>query len=251
MKRIFQHIIFAVTLSVAFFSLHSCREEKLIDEADLAEIYAEMLITDQWINSTPVLRVTADTSKVYEPILKKYGYTSADYLRSIEHYLNDPDNYADIMNATIKILDKKLAQLHMKKEGLDEEKVREQYLQKLAKEINFTQAAIYVDIFNDELYGQADSLAVLWDSLALCYTIRPAKRTEKLPSADTLEVADSIPQPDTLDVLKTLPVLDTIPKLDTTKKVIKPTDIRPQGLKPIGVVKPAQKMKTIDTLARL
>lgn len=236
---------------MVFFSLHSCKGEKLIDEADLAEIYAEMLITDQWINATPGLRTTADTSLVYEPILKKYGYTSADYLRSVEYYLNDPDNYADIMTATVKILDKKLAQLQLKKEGLDEVKAREQYLQKLAKEINFTAAAIYVDLFKDELYGQADSLAVLWDSLALCYTVRPAKRMEILSSTDSLHVADSIPQPDTLDVLKDLPVLDTIQKLDTAKKVVKPTGLRPQGLKPIGVVKPAQKMKTIDTLARL
>ena len=93
----------------------------MIDEGDMAKIYAEMLITDQWINTVPSLRVVADTSLVYEPILKKYGYTSADYRTSVEYYLNDPDDFADIMRETIKILDKKLAKLHDKKGDLTEE----------------------------------------------------------------------------------------------------------------------------------
>ena len=50
----------------------SCRkdETKVIPRGKLAKIYAEMLVTDQWITTTPGIRMIADTSLVYEPILE-------------------------------------------------------------------------------------------------------------------------------------------------------------------------------------
>ena len=95
MRRIFQYMMLAMSLSMVSFSMQSCGREDVIEEEHLAQIYAEMLMTDQWINSTPGVRMIADTSLVYEPILKKYGYTSAEYRNSVEYYLEDPDEYAD------------------------------------------------------------------------------------------------------------------------------------------------------------
>ena len=210
-----------------------------------------MLITDQWINSTPVLRSTADTSLVYEPILKKYGYTADDYRRSIDYYLNDPDDYADIMSETVKILDRKLAELRRKKDGIDEDKAFREHIKKLAKEVNFSEAALYLSLYKDDAYGHVDSLAVLWDTLAWCYTIRPAMKVELEPVSDSLAVSDTIPQLDTLDVIKDLPVLDTLTKLDTAKKIVKPRDLKPSAVRPFGSVKPAHTINVSDTLARI
>jgi hypothetical protein len=106
MRDFFRYIILASALSMMLLSLNSCKEDGVIDEDDMAQIYAEMLLTDQWINTTPGVRLVADTSLVYEPILKKYGYTSADYRKSVDYYLNDPKTYADIMKKTVKILKK-------------------------------------------------------------------------------------------------------------------------------------------------
>ena len=57
----------------------SCRkdEAEVIPRSKMAEIYAEMLVTDQWITTTPGIRMIADTSLVYEPILEKYGRKSS------------------------------------------------------------------------------------------------------------------------------------------------------------------------------
>ena len=73
----------ALASSMLLISLQSCKEEGIIEEDTMAQIYAEMLLTDQWINSTPGMRMIADTSLVYEPILKKYGHTSVDYRKSV------------------------------------------------------------------------------------------------------------------------------------------------------------------------
>ena len=263
MKRIFQYILFAMTLSVMAFVLHGCKDDGVIDEDDMAEIYAEMLITDQWISTKPGLRKTADTSFVYEPILKKYGYTSADYRRSVEYYLNDPDDYAEIMKTTVKLLEKRLKSLQLKREGIDEEKLLERRIKELAKEIDFPSAALYLSLLENEMFGNPDSLSVVWDSLARCYTIHPVERKLLKESSDSLQVADSIPQLDSLAVrdslkaldtmpkLDTIPKLDTMPKLDTTRKPIKPAELRPKNVRPLGTVKPSHKMIVTDTLARI
>lgn len=251
MKHLFQHILFAVILSVIFFSLNSCKEKNIIDGDDMAKIYAEMLITDQWIGTTPGLRNTADTSLVYEPILKRYGYTSDDYRNSVEYYLNDPDDYADIINETVKILDKRLSELKKKKEGLDEEEIYQQHIKKLAKEINFPEAALYANIFKEEAYGQADSLSVVWDTLALCYVLRPMMKVEPQHLSDSLQIADTLVRPDTLDVLKDMPVLDSIPKTDTVKKIMKPTGLKPKNMKPLGTVHQNPAFKVSDTLTTI
>ena len=91
MKRslnIFCIIILALAAS-------SCsRGPRVIPRGKMARIYAEMLVTDQWINSTPSVKRMADTSLVYEPILEKYGYTTEDYRRSVEVYMDDPERYS-------------------------------------------------------------------------------------------------------------------------------------------------------------
>ena len=121
---------------MVLLSLHGCKEEGVIEEDAMAQIYAEMLLTDQWINTTPGVRTIADTSLVYEPILKKYGYTSEEYRRSVDYYLNDPRTYADIMKETVKILDARLAALNQKKALIEEEKTRKQYVKNVQQQNN-------------------------------------------------------------------------------------------------------------------
>ena len=109
-KVINRALIVAVILLV---SLVSCRkdEARVISRGKLSQIYAEMLLTDQWITMTPGMRMIADTSLVYEPILEKYGYTSADYRKTVETYMDDPERYARILRSTSQILDKRLSEL--------------------------------------------------------------------------------------------------------------------------------------------
>ena len=126
-----------ICLITSFLLLFACsREAKVIPRGKMAQIYAEMLVTDQWINSTPSVKRMADTSLVYEPILEKYGYSSADYRKSVETYMDDPERYSRILRTSAEILDKRGAQGGMcgmdptfvKKvyEAIHEESVRQQ-----------------------------------------------------------------------------------------------------------------------------
>ena len=74
MKRILQNIIIMVALAACVLTSCGKDEAEVIPRSKLARIYAEMLMTDQWITATSGVRLIADTSLVYEPILEKYGY---------------------------------------------------------------------------------------------------------------------------------------------------------------------------------
>lgn len=63
----------------------------------MVDIYAEMLLADQWLKDHPEYRTQADTSLFYDPILRRYGYTFKDYDISVKHYLLDPERYAKML----------------------------------------------------------------------------------------------------------------------------------------------------------
>lgn len=118
MKRIIEICLAAACL----LSLFSCgnEESKVIPRDKLSAIYAEMFVTDQWINAHPESRRTADTSLVYDPIFEKYGYTADDYRRSMDYYLSDPDKYARILRESSVIIEDRIRELRKEKEMLDE-----------------------------------------------------------------------------------------------------------------------------------
>ena len=95
MKGFLQHIVVFLVVVVMAASCSADRAD-VIPRSKLAAIYAEMLMTDQWINSRPDVRRIADTSLVYEPILQKYGYDHQDYLKTVDEYMNDPERFARI-----------------------------------------------------------------------------------------------------------------------------------------------------------
>lgn len=207
MNRRLGHIIaLAVSVLVLFTSCGKDREQ-VIPRDELAEIYAEMLMTDQWIINTPNVRMVADTSLVYAPILGKYGYDKADYRKSIDYYMNDPERFAKILRSTVEILDGRLKDLQVRKAELD----RLEELRKIAEKYR-------VDIKWDELYplpvpGEkikcADSLVFELDT-TWTYRLTHVERKDTsfngpemvLPAVDTVaaECADTLKleQPDTL-----------------------------------------------------
>ena len=115
MSRCFGHIAALAISSVIFFA--SCGKDGtvVIPRDELARIYAEMLLTDQWVMSTPSIRLIADTSLVYAPILEKYGYDAADYRKSVDKYMDDPERFARILRETVEILDTRLKKLQQRK----------------------------------------------------------------------------------------------------------------------------------------
>ena len=192
---------------MTFFSLNSCGKDGIIDKDEMAQIYAEMLVTDQWINTTPGVRMIADTSLVYAPILERYGYNAADYRRSVDYYLNDPDTYADIMKAAIKILDGRLAELHKRKHKMDQDKERAKYVKRIAKDLVINDSWFAIDRMEESGFSLNDSLSVEWDTLSLCFSLaKVPKKTiaDSLSVTDTLMITDSLPRLDSLVVKENL-----------------------------------------------
>ena len=70
---------------------------RVIPDGTLAQIYADMFVADQWVRDHPAARRTADTTFFYEPIFNSYGYTTEDYLRTVDRNLEDPESYAKIL----------------------------------------------------------------------------------------------------------------------------------------------------------
>lgn len=97
MKRFGYILIFALMLV-------SCLGARLIPRDDLAKIYAEMLVVDQWVKNDRTRSRIADTSYVYASILEKYGYTMADYRKSVVRYMDDPERFAQVFEKTEAIL---------------------------------------------------------------------------------------------------------------------------------------------------
>lgn len=85
-------------LIVAAAALAACSNDaKVIPAGTMSEIYADMLLADQWILDHAKERRVADTTLFYEPIFRKYGYTTADYQKSLHRYLGRPEKFDKIV----------------------------------------------------------------------------------------------------------------------------------------------------------
>ena len=187
--------LFAVVLF-----LSSCSEEegKVIPRSKLAEIYAEMLITDQWISDTPGVRRTADTSLVYEPIFQKYGYTTADYRTSVDRYMDDPERFSRILRTTVQILDKKMVQLNLDREEQERLKALKARLERMKVKSNFKPEEFFPYLFDEPYVHYYDSLSVEPDSVLMVYRLSNIDRSDtlfdgiKIIVRDTAAVVDTI-----------------------------------------------------------
>ena len=199
----------------------------MIPRSKLAKIYAEMFVTDQWIQSKPGLRTIADTSLVYEPILEKYGYDSDDYQYSIDRYMDDPERFSRILRTTSEILDKEIKLLQKQQIEL---KLHEEKQLEVAK-FEITMFQFYDELISsDGLRGWSDSLDVVWDTVFNAYRFRRIHRTDTIYEGpwmivnDTLAVSDTIPS-DSLAVADSLIAVDSLkePVVLTAKQTAKET----------------------------
>ena len=94
---------------VLVLALSCGRKAKVIPRSDLADIYFDVLLADQWAKDDIRIRRVADTSLFYERIFNKYGYTTDDYIASVDYYMHDPERFARILAKVSKRLDKEAA----------------------------------------------------------------------------------------------------------------------------------------------
>lgn len=195
----------------------SCRkdEAEVIPRSTLADIYAEMLMTDQWISSTPGVRMIADTSLVYEPILEKYGYDKLDYVRSVDHYMDDPERFARILRSSAERIDRHIKELRKQQKRLEREEEKRKRVLKHQTDYSFDE---YFPYLADEPYVHYyDSVTFRPDSMKV-YRLIPIEtadtlydRIEMIIPKDSLELADSVAVTDSIELKK--PAAKESPKI--------------------------------------
>lgn len=201
MRRFLVHIL-VFALSAILLTV-SCRkdEAEVIPRDTLAEIYSEMLLTDQWIVSTPNVRIIADTSLVYEPILEKYGYDPDDYRKSVDVYMNDPERFARILRETGEILKGRLERLEKRKAEIDRIKLMKARMERFRPDISFGELFPYL---GDEPYVH------YYDSVSFEPDSTHMYRLVSFETSDTLFDGVRMVIKDTLTVKDTLAAADEV-----------------------------------------
>lgn len=230
MKRRLLHIAALAVLACVILCSCDKDEAKVIPRGKMARIYAEMLMTDQWITSTPGVRMIADTSLVYEPILEKYGYDSDDYRKSVDVYMDDPERFARILRTTGEILQDRITELEKQQLILD----LKASLPKLKYDIDWDEFFPY--IFSEPYVHNYDSISFEPDSVMWIYRLKSIERSDtvydclRMIILDSISVKDSLPVEDSLAFADSLAVSDSIISADsiTLNKVLLPGR-RPSG----------------------
>lgn len=202
--RLIRHIML---MTAVFLLAVSCgrKEDKVIPRSKLAEIYAEMMLVDQWIMNNPGNRHIADTSLVYEPVLERYGYTSADYRKSVDVYMNDPERFSRILRTTAEILGEKLNALEDQKKEIEHQEALRKLRESLKIKVEIDMGEYFPYLDEEPYVHYYDSLAVEPDSLWI-YRMRNIDRADtiyrdlRMVILDSLQVRDTVMTNDTIAV---------------------------------------------------
>lgn len=85
--------------------------DRVIPPHKMAKIYVKMLLADQWVGGSKETLDMADTSLLYEPILAEYGYDKMDYVRSVNHYMDEPKTFNKIFDEVSDVLLKRIQEI--------------------------------------------------------------------------------------------------------------------------------------------
>ncbi len=106
-----------------FLALASaCTPKEIIPKKKMASINADFFLMDQYLGADRTMRKFSDTTAVYKPVLKYYGYTADEYFASVDYYLENSRDMAKILEMTEKILRKRQKTI-MKRIEADSRKV--------------------------------------------------------------------------------------------------------------------------------
>lgn len=207
-------VVHIIAACAVLFSLVGCsfNRTKVIPRGEMAEIYAEMLMADQWIIENSRTRTQADTSLVYEPIFQRYGYDTEDYRASVAHYMKDPERYSRILRETAEILDARILELKELKRIEDRRRSIVPY--------KIDRFRLYYVRSVEGLWEHGDSVSVEVDSLV------PVLEMHLHETSDTLyEGLEMIIKTDSLSVKDTLlQVKDSILKVED--EILKTDEIK-------------------------
>lgn len=110
---------FFLIFAVAAVMLSCVGGERVIPPHKMAKIYVKMLLADQWVSDSKEAMDMADTSLLYEPILADAGYTKMDYVKSVNHYMDEPKEFDKIFDEVSDILGKRISEIEAARKARD------------------------------------------------------------------------------------------------------------------------------------
>jgi hypothetical protein len=236
MKGFLQHIV--VLLAAVVMAVSCSERTQIIPRGKMAAIYAEMLMTDQWINSRPDVRRIADTSLVYEPILQKYGYDHQDYLKTIDEYMNDPERFARILRASGDIIEERLTDLRWELEQRNRLEALRKRIEAMTIKSDFKAEEFFPYLFGEAYVHYYDSLVIEIDSVIQHYRFKDMPTTDTLYEGvrmisplDSLALADSLATADSLALKDSLAIRDSLAKVSGIAKKLSKNRTRNQAIK--------------------
>ena len=236
MKGFLQHIV--VLLAAVVMAVSCSERAEVIPRGKMAAIYAEMLMTDQWINSRPDVRRIADTSLVYEPILQKYGYDHQDYLKTVDEYMNDPERFARILRASGDIIEERLTDLRWELEQRNRLEALRKRIEAMTIKSDFKAEEFFPYLFDEAYVHYYDSLVIEIDSVIQHYRFKDMPTTDTLYEGvrmisplDSLALADSLAAADSLALKDSLAIRDSLAKVSGIAKKLSKNRTRNQAVK--------------------
>lgn len=211
----------AVLSILCVLTLVSCssRREKIVSRSDIVKIYADMIMTDQWLSAHREYYRAADTSFVYEPIFERYGYDADDWRASVEYYLKDPERYSKILRRTTELLQQRDKELKRQKSIAE---AVESYMEKRQL---FTPEKVYVlsGLYSRDRFGEN----VYVDTVGGDWRFDPSKGADTVYNGPMLvfpeEVLDTLSTPDSVSV-----ALDSLVAVKDSLALEKPDSIAPR-----------------------
>jgi hypothetical protein len=236
MKGFLQHIV--VLLAAVVMAVSCSERAEVIPRGKMAAIYAEMLMTDQWINSRPDVRRIADTSLVYEPILQKYGYDHQDYLKTVDEYMNDPERFARILRASGDIIEERLIDLRWELEQRNRLEALRKRIEAMTIKSDFKAEEFFPYLFGEAYVHYYDSLVIEIDSVIQHYRFKDMPTTDTLYEGvrmisplGSLALADSLATADSLALKDSLAIRDSLAKVSGIAKKLSKNRTRNQAIK--------------------
>lgn len=83
----------------------ACSRNTLIPPEELSDIYYDIYLLDQSLNRNHEWSRSADTLRIYRPLIEKHGWTFEDYAFTVEEYIKRPDRFEEVFDLTIEKLE--------------------------------------------------------------------------------------------------------------------------------------------------
>ena len=154
-----------------------------------------MFLLDEKIATSRDYMRVADTCRVYEAVLEKYGYTREEYLASQEKYLKDPERYSRILKKTVHILEAENKALKAEKQRRDALAEAERGVKRFAPDF-----IRYMSGLANPSASLLDSVRYFVDSLESVWTFDPQKGMDTVYAGPAFTVT----VPDTLHKMEKL-----------------------------------------------